>query len=260
METLRDYVNWNITHCGHTSKAEGAPLVLEKCLKNRKMKQLNIYGESVQSGTPSPEAPVEIKSVGELVTDKSNANFGKYKIPLTINGTHYTNIYIREPLRKIGAYSDYIDFKNKKVVRNIFERAFNGTETWTKLLVNSNLWGFMVYLTASQKMATINAYNCTLCNTYPVSSTRKNLSVAGSTTSQNRFEFFNTTYADPDQWNAYVKSLSEMGTPLKVLYALATPYEEEIECELPRLEEKNVVLNTNTSVKPSNMKGEYIKK
>ena len=30
-----------------------------------------------------------------------------------------TNIYLDEPLRKIGDYTDYIDFKNKKIVRNV---------------------------------------------------------------------------------------------------------------------------------------------
>ena len=32
-----------------------------------------------------------------------------------------TNIYLDEPLRKVGDYSDYIDFKNSMVVRNIIE-------------------------------------------------------------------------------------------------------------------------------------------
>ena len=30
-----------------------------------------------------------------------------------------TNIYLNEPLRKIGDYTDYIDFENKKIVRNV---------------------------------------------------------------------------------------------------------------------------------------------
>ena len=30
-----------------------------------------------------------------------------------------TSIYLDEPLRKVGTYADYIDFENKKVVRNI---------------------------------------------------------------------------------------------------------------------------------------------
>jgi hypothetical protein len=37
----------------------------------------------------------------------------KYLMPIT------TNIYLDEPLRKVGNYADYIDFKTKKVVRQV---------------------------------------------------------------------------------------------------------------------------------------------
>lgn len=52
-----------------------------------------------------------------------------YKIPVIVENTT-TNIYLDEPLRKIGDYSDYIDFKNSKVVRNIAKKVLNGTEDW----------------------------------------------------------------------------------------------------------------------------------
>ena len=42
------------------------------------------------------------------------------------------HIYLDEPLRKVGDYADYIDFKNQKVVRNVTESIFNGTESWVK--------------------------------------------------------------------------------------------------------------------------------
>ena len=74
MLTLKDYVNWGLTHCDKVESAEGVPLVLEKCVKNKRMKQLEVYGESVQNGTPTPDAPVEVESVGELVTDVNDTN------------------------------------------------------------------------------------------------------------------------------------------------------------------------------------------
>lgn len=36
------------------------------------------------------------------------------------------DIYLKEPLRKVGAYSDYIDFKNQKIIRNIRELLLTG--------------------------------------------------------------------------------------------------------------------------------------
>ena len=52
-----------------------------------------------------------------------------YKIPVIVGNTT-TNIYLDEPLRKIGDYADYIDFENNKVVRNIAKKVLNGTENW----------------------------------------------------------------------------------------------------------------------------------
>ena len=44
MNTLKDYVNWKLTHSDKIVQAEGYPLVLENCKKNKKMKDLKVYG------------------------------------------------------------------------------------------------------------------------------------------------------------------------------------------------------------------------
>lgn len=49
-----------------------------------------------------------------------------YKIPINVNNS-ITNIYLDEPLRKIGEYSDYIDFANGKIVRKIKEIILDGS-------------------------------------------------------------------------------------------------------------------------------------
>ena len=69
------------------------------------------------SNAPTPSVPIEIESVGDLITDTNDINYGKYKIPVTVNNIT-TNIYLNEPLRKIGDFADYLDYKNGKVVRN----------------------------------------------------------------------------------------------------------------------------------------------
>ena len=48
-----------------------------------------------------------------------------------------TNIYLKEPLRKVGDAVDYIDLKNKKVVRNVKEIVLNGTEGWSNMSGNA---------------------------------------------------------------------------------------------------------------------------
>lgn len=84
---------------------------------NENMSNYRIYGNSVQNGTPSPDSPVEIQSVGDLITDTTNSNYGKYKIPIKItseDGKSITiNIFLDNPLYK----GNYIDFKSKKLVK-----------------------------------------------------------------------------------------------------------------------------------------------
>lgn len=80
------------------------------------------------SNAPTPSVPIEIESVGDLITDTNDINYGKYKIPVIVGNTT-TNIYLDEPLRKVGNYSDYIDFKNQKEFRNVIVNDDTGTQT-----------------------------------------------------------------------------------------------------------------------------------
>jgi len=80
------------------------------------------------SNAPTPSVPIEIESVGDLITDTNDINYGKYKIPVIVGNTT-TNIYLDEPLRKVGDYSDYIDFKNQKEFRNVIVNDDTGTQT-----------------------------------------------------------------------------------------------------------------------------------
>lgn len=75
---------------------------------------------------PTPEMPVEIESTGEL-TDH------KYKVSIKVSSVideEVVDIYLDEPLRRVGNYSDYIDYKNKRIVRNVGYRVLDGTEDW----------------------------------------------------------------------------------------------------------------------------------
>jgi len=54
------------------------------------------------------------------------------------------NIYLNEPLRRVGSYIDYIDFESKSIVRNIKSETFNENSTWEKS--SSNSYRFMSYV------------------------------------------------------------------------------------------------------------------
>lgn len=98
------------------------PMTLTNGIRNGNAVDYKIYGQSIQNGIPSPKSPVDVESVGELVTDETEINYGKYKIQIkATNGIEEKtiDIFLDEPLRKAGDYADYIDYENQVVVRNV---------------------------------------------------------------------------------------------------------------------------------------------
>ena len=127
----KDYVERKTANAIRINSAEGYPCEFDNS-KGRVLKDYKLYGNSIQDGTPTPDNPVEVQSVGDLVTDAESEHYGKYDIPIVVNDTT-THIYLDEPLRKVGNYADYIDFKHQKVVRNIVKRSLDVGSIYIKL-------------------------------------------------------------------------------------------------------------------------------
>lgn len=75
---------------GYLRTATGNPLTITDCMRNG-LVSLDIYGNSVQDGTPTPDAPVEIQAVGDF-------RDGKYTIPIAIAGNNLFDLsYVKKP-------------------------------------------------------------------------------------------------------------------------------------------------------------------
>ncbi len=117
-----------------------------------------IHGISYLDKDPTITNSQEIFSVGDLITDTESKYLGKYHIPYTFNDRKY-NLYLDTPLKGlmhygttysdlIGIYdynSDYIDFKNKCLVRNVGELVFDdisvvGEHDGLANVLNDTLW------------------------------------------------------------------------------------------------------------------------
>ncbi len=351
---------------GKYETVEGVPpLTLERSL-GRNLKDYKLYGNSIQDGTPTPDTPVEVESVGEY--DEAT---GKYKIPIVtqgknlfdINNTEHwkqsgykyysiyvganqtitaswdndltsgqgfylcvgtkssekgngnagggnwlynsasstlchkvvkakadaegyiyinmsplkydkiqklqieygsaatefepykesitTNIYLPEPLRKVGDYSDYIDFANGKVVRNIkrvdLKRVYN-TYTWVDKL--------------GVQLGNI------LDNNYSRNansmSNRESIFVSNAQASHSMWVGANNNYVywigildylgftTVDEFNAWLAE-----NPTYICYTTKNPTEELI--ELPQLPtfKGTTVYTVDTIIQPSNMEVTY---
>lgn len=213
----------------------------------------------VDKTIPSQDKPVEVKSVGEY-----DETIGKYKIPVKVSNAKNeitTNIYLDEPLRKVGEYADYIDFENKKLVRKVGVKTFDGTEEWTKHTTTKDGYGvfrnenlltplinapisasFMSHFSLTHKAATADF----ILNEYRFTYSDNNIN--GS-----RFyvSALQTTVEEFKEWLSNNKP--------SIYYPLATPIEETIDLpEISTFKGKST-LEIITEISPSNTEISYYK-
>lgn len=178
------------------------------------------------------------------------------KIPVSYNDyqSYYnqtTNIYLYEPLRKIDGYSDYIDFKNSKVVRNIEEIVLDGNENWFINGSGTNRWFYYVDNLTKNTPSDNGKYIISshyIGNAIYSSNTNKGI-VATKSSKELRIRYgVEDTIANFKTWL--------QSNNVTVNYVLATPTEENIELpNIPTVDGNNT-LNIETEITPSQV---YIK-
>lgn len=148
---------------------------------------------------------------------------------------HYnktTNIYLDEPLRKIDGYSDYINFTNGKIVRNIKKIVLDGSEDWytssgtSQVAFNKGI----SYIHDTTKLPCNISNNCQMPN--------------------NNLYFYNTGYSLAD-WKTFLSTTNAI-----VYGRLSTPTEEDIELPSIPIVDGDNILNIETEIAPSQV---YIK-
>ena len=76
------------------------------------------------------QSPTEMQIEENSQATSYEPYYEGYKIPITVSdGTNTTNMYINEPLRKVGNYADYIDYETQKVYRNVIVNDDSGEQT-----------------------------------------------------------------------------------------------------------------------------------
>lgn len=231
---------------------EERTISLENCYNDR-LYSVKIYGNTLQGGDPSPENPIPMQSVGDLVTEGEYE--GKYRVRVVAyNDTVYRtfDVYLDEPLRKIGKYEDYIDFENRKVIRNIGARVFNGTESW-KLETLSGGTNCYMRLSDAKGDNLVTLY-CNKGKYYNSGNLTNDFAIRISTSGN-----FNYRYPNVSSISTYKQMLADWdaeGNPLYINYALNTTREETIELhEIATLrEETNYEISTSVNARIS---GEY---
>ena len=182
-------------------------------------------------------------------------NYEPYIEPTT------TNIYLNDPLRKIYNNTDYIGYKDKKIIRQVGRTTFDGTEEWvlhtttnegygvfrnegllTPLIGAPISWTFMTHFALTYEPATANFGVGWYRPTYSSSTG----SIAGS---RIYISAAQTTVEDFKAWLANNKP--------SIVYPLATEIEETIEFPKIPTVYGTTILDIETTNKPSEIDIEY---
>ena len=214
---------------------------------------------------------INIRIGGQLGT-VSNLVF-KPQLEKGLSATEYesyhepstTHIYLDEPLRKVGDYSDYVDFKKQKVVRNIKEITFENTvfNEYTYGTEFDNTYHFNI-----RDMGCVYT-SPMLCNIMKAGNISMNATVNDT--------FFTSNYSNAANGGIYLqieKSLIDdysgesnaeklkaflINKNAKLLYC-TTGYSEE-SISLPTLQtfKDTTIMSVDTMVLPNNIKATYIR-
>ena len=210
------------------------------------IKSIRIYQDSsMPVGTYTKFKNLQL----EIGNEKSSYEPYGYRIPITVsNGTETktTNIYLKEPLRKIGEYADYLDLTNKKVVRYVKEDVFTGTETIN--LGDNNRFEYYFEKISGDG----------LCNYYKNTNNKSNGSVHLIYTVAAYFS--DTRYNTVEEFKNMLATQYNLGNPVKIVWRRHDKQifsEESIDVpEIPSLT-GNVIYTIGTNIQPSKIEYGY---
>ncbi len=167
-----------------------------------------------------------------------------------------TNIYLNEPLRKIGDYVDYVDFENGKVVRKVKELELTGKK---EIYSNSYFTSANGYSIPPNQVSDYLRTSTYGFSNYFIKQNSSAKLTSGIVFGNNinivvPFDMNLSTAEDFQEW---LRQKYDEGTPVRIYYILATPTEETI--ELPNIPtiKSTTILEVDTTIKPSNMEVVY---
>ena len=214
--------------------------------------EYTITGDMSQSGTPSTSTPIYPTEVGDLVASGTHA--GEYAIPITVGGETQT-IYLDEPLRKIGDYADTVN-QDGTVTRKIAKLTFDGTEPWTytggmnKLSFDNSQYVIPKYLRELALIAVCSHYKpVTNQSQASINSGELTFLVSGSGT--NNMYIRDTSYADADEFKAFLAAQAQANTPVCVWYVRATDATETETAPTLTPSKGSNTLTVGTTLQPS---------
>lgn len=214
-----------------------------------------VYVANGSSASTVPITPEKLASYKIMLTYGDSIAYEPYgyKIPVVTSGENHepitTNIYLDEPLRKIGSYADVIDFDRGVVERKIGKVVFDGSD--------DEQWYYYAQPGVSQKYITVD-----IVGGSPVISDKLR-----SISNQQRPYQYDSIYSasnppsisinseipnSSDEWRNW---LSE--NHITAYYVLAESTTEPISIPSIPTFDSTTVIRVDTEIQPSNMYVKY---
>lgn len=198
---------------------------------DRPLVGLNIYGKSTQNGTPTPDAPVDIESIGDdgnvVVTVGSNAM--AVTLANGLRGIKVTDKSLATYTDANGQMwcADEIDFERGVYVQRVTTVTFDGSsdEKWATNATNTGEYRVCTTVLVGTILSVGNTqYAPLLCDNYVVNTANSTyLNTVGISANQDgTIYIFDTIYNtyDISLWKAHLTD-----NPMHVLAVLKTPIE-----------------------------------
>lgn len=179
-------------------------------------------------------------------------SFEPYIAPVT------TNVFLNEPLRKIGKYVDYVDSEKQKVIRNIKSlNKLNGTPVQ---------YGKVVVIRATSSPLGVGAqddYSKTAIRCSHIKGGSVSSGVIFSNATGRDVQFYlsdcgidYTSETALDEFKALVTEWTASGK-FQMHYAVATPIEENVNLPVLPQFKGTTIYEIQTDIKPSSMEAKY---
>ena len=187
----------------------------------------------------------------QLELGNEKTEYQSYVEPVT------TNIYLDEPLRKIGDSVDYIDFSKQQVVRNVRHQILDDKITWFKYSTY-NIY-YTTHLNDAKYASNVNI----LSNKYlgqmsgdDISYTTGNIWLQ-SLNSHPRLYIGDDNYNTAELFKSHVDNLYQSNDPIKVYYPLAEEAIKDFKLNSLSSLDYTYTISVDTAIQPSNMLVEY---
>ena len=173
-----------------------------------------------------------------------------HKIPITLAG-QTQNIYLDEPMRKIGDYADTISSAGT-VTRRIKERILTGTESWQTTGDGASKYNRLKVGAFNTAVPSLAVCTHALRVSITTSTTDFGCNVIDSQTSNASFVAFRLEdYQTLSSFKQFLADQYVAGTPVCVWYVLQEPTTEQITAPTLTPEKGSNMLSVGTTLLPS---------